>query len=120
MNGMMRMKNFNKTMPLGAIIILTFFALDAEAAHGGPVQPYHSEKMREQCHGVSKEMYEFGYQLTESNRKIFCAKFNDDQRKKAMQLASEKNIFGRPKMTPDKAVEKTLKETNAQAIQQKS
>lgn len=113
------MINFKKAVPISATIILTFFALDAEAAKGGPVQPYHSEKMREQCHGLSKDMYEFGYQLTESNRKMFCAKFNDEQRKKAMQLADQKNIFGNPKMTPDQAVEKILKE-NEQAIEQKS
>lgn len=105
------MKKFDNVISLSITIFLTFFSPELEAAKGGPVQPYHSEKMREQCHGVSKEMYEFGYQLTESNRKMFCAKFNDDQRKKAIKLASEKNIFGNAKMTPDQAVEKIAEES---------
>ncbi len=58
-------------------------------------------------------MYEFGALLNESNQKIFCAKFTDEQRKKAMQMASEKGWTGSPKMTPDQAVEKVAKEVNS-------
>ncbi len=110
-----------RTQKLAAIVFMTvagFFtsvnALDSQEVQliskGGPAQPYHSKAMREKCHGLSKDMYEFGALLNESNQKIFCAKFTDEQRKKAMQMSSEKNIFGNPKMTPDQAVEKVGKE----------
>lgn len=115
-----------RTQNLAAIVVMTvagFFtsvsALDSQAAEiqliskGGPTQPYHSKAMREKCHGLSKDMYEFGAILNESNQKMFCAKFTDEQRKKAMQMANEKNIFGNPKMTPDQAVEKVAKEVNS-------
>ncbi len=82
------------------------------AEKGGPQQPYHSKKMREKCHGLSKDMYEFGSLLNESNQKMFCSIFDDAQRKQAMQMAKEKNIFGNPKMTPDQAVERIAKEAS--------
>ena len=93
-------------------------ALDSHAVNvqltskGGPSQPYHSKKMREKCHGLSKNMYEFGSLLNESNQKMFCGKFNDEQRKKAMQMANEKGWSGNPRMSPDQAVEKVASETS--------
>lgn len=99
-------------------------ALDSQAvegqltAKGGPVQPYHSKAMREKCHGLSKDMYEFGALLNESNQKMFCAKFTDEQRKKAMQMASEKGWTGNPKMTPDQAVEKVARELSSNTDKQ--
>ncbi|MBX9744772.1 MAG: hypothetical protein K2X08_06125 [Chlamydiales bacterium] len=94
-------------------------ALDAQdtdkqlTSKGGPSKPYHSKKMREKCHGLSKDMYEFGSLLNESNQKMFCAKFTDEQRKKAMQMASKKGWTGNPKMTPDQAVEKVARELSS-------
>lgn len=68
--------------------------------------------MREKCHGLSKDMYDFGSLLNESNQKMFCGTFDDAQRKQAMQMAKEKNLFGNPKMTPDQAVERIAKEAS--------
>lgn len=113
-----------KLVPIAAVIaIFTVFstsvnALDSQiadvqlTAKGGPAQPYHSKKMREKCHGLSKDMYEFGALLNESNQKMFCGKFTDDQRKKAMQMARENGWTGNLKMTPDQAVEKVASEPN--------
>ncbi len=107
---------------VAATVIFAVFssisALDAQnadtqlTAKGGPSKPYHSKKMREKCHGLSQDMYEFGSLLNESNQKMFCSTFDDAQRKQAMQMAKEKNIFGNPKMTPDQAVERTAKEAS--------
>lgn len=97
------------------VSVNALYAQDADTqltSKGGPVQPYHSKKMREKCHGLSKDMYEFGSLLNESNQKMFCSIFDDAQRKQAMQMAKEKNIFGNPKMTPDQAVERIAKEAS--------
>lgn len=112
------------------IAIFTIFstsvnAIDSQTANveltakGGPTQPYHSKKMREKCHGLSKDMYEFGALLNESNQKMFCGKFTDDQRKKAMQMAREEGWTGNLKMTPDQAVEKVAKESNNETDENK-
>lgn len=103
------------TFSLHAVNALDSHAIEIQLASKGGIQPYHSEKMREKCHGLSKDMYEFGALLNETNQKIFCSKLNDEQRKKAMQMADERGWVGRPKMSPDKAVETVAGEINTEA-----
>lgn len=108
------------TVSLHSVNALDSHAVDVQlTSKGGPSQPYHSKKMREKCHGLSKDMYEFGSLLNESNQKMFCGKFNDEQRKKAMQMANEKGWSGKPRMSPDQAVEKVASETSNETAKNK-
>lgn len=72
--------------------------------------PYERHHYTDECSGMSHRMLRFSDKLSESNLKIFCSQFNDDQREKAMQLANQKDKNGNPIMTPDQAVEKVAKE----------
>lgn len=72
--------------------------------------PYERHHYTDECSGMSHRYSRFSDQLNEANLKIFCSQFNNDQREKAMQMASQKDKKGNPLMTPDEAVEKVAKE----------
>ena len=72
--------------------------------------PYERHHYTDECSGMSHRMLRFSDKLNESNLKIFCSRFNDDQREKAMQLANQKDKSGNLIMTPDQAVEKVAKD----------
>ena len=104
------MKNSNMTLLMAIIITALISGAEASGPPTPPSEAYHSEKMREQCHAQPKDVYNFGALLNTANQKMFCSKFNDAQRKQAMQMANQKNAFGNPSMTPDEAVEKVAAE----------
>lgn len=83
------------------------FADNTQLAAKDP--PYERHHYTDECSGMSHRMLRFSDKLNEANLKIFCSRFNDDQREKAMQLASQKDKSGNPLMTPDQAVEKVAK-----------
>ena len=61
--------------------------------------PYEKHHYRKDCADFSESVKRFSDKLNDKNLKIFCEKFNDAQREKAMQLSDQKGI------TPDQAVE---------------
>ena len=72
--------------------------------------PYERHNYREECSDLPMHVRRFTDKLNEANLKIFCSQFNNDQREKAMLLASQKDKNGTPLMTPDEAVEKVAEE----------
>lgn len=72
--------------------------------------PYERHHYTDECSGMSHRMLRFSDKLNESNLKIFCSRFNDDQKEKAMQLANQKDKSGNHLMTPNQAVEKVAKD----------
>lgn len=88
------------------VILFIFLTSGIEAAKS-VARPSHTESMQEECHELSKETYEFGQTLSETNRKMFCSKFNDAQRNKAIEMSKANPLF-----TSDQSVEKTAKENN--------
>ncbi len=90
---------------IGALIALTFFA----SANATPTQQ-NQMNMQGMCQDMSPDMQQFANQLNMNNKMLFCGKFNDAQRKQAMQMATQASSYGKSKMTPDKSVEKVAAE----------
>ena len=63
------------------------------------------------CSGMSADMQQFSSQLSPANMKMYCGKFNDDQRQAAMQMNGQMDASGSA-MTPNGAVEKIAKDNN--------
>lgn len=99
------MRTLKMSVSLGALIALTFFS-SASAA----TTQQNQMNMQGMCQDMSPEMQQFANQLNMNNKMLFCGKFNDAQRKQAMQMASQASSYGKPKMTPDKSVEKVAAE----------
>lgn len=95
------MRILKTSISIGTLIALTFFA----SANAAPTQQ-NQMNMQGMCQDMSPEMQQFANQLNMNNKMLFCGKFNDAQRKQAMQMASQTGSYGKPKMTPDKSVEK--------------
>ena len=57
------------------------------------------------CSDLAPEMQQFAGQLNLVHQRLFCAKFNDAQRKTAMQMVARPNPPGEAP-TPDQAVQK--------------
>lgn len=93
------------SVSIGALIALTFLA----SANAAPTQQ-NQMNMQGMCQDMSPEMQQFANQLNMNNKMLFCGKFNDAQRKQAMQMATQAGSYGKPKMTPDKSVEKVAAE----------
>lgn len=99
-----------------AILVTFFITMDARCFADNTKQlaakepPYERHNYREECSDFSMGIRRFSDKLNESNLKIFCSKFNNDQREKAIQLASQKDKNGNFVMTPDEAVEKVAEE----------
>lgn len=68
----------------------------------------------EACRGLSPEMQQFAEKLNTNNKMTFC-KFSDVHRRHAMKLASQKNTYGKPMMTPDQSVEKVASDIKSTA-----
>jgi len=66
--------------------------------------------MKGMCQDMSPEMQQFAAKLNMNNKMLFCSKFTDAQRTQAMQMSAQKDSYGKPKMTPDKSVEKIAAE----------
>ena len=72
---------------------------------------YERHHFIEECSNLSHEMRKFADKLNDENLKIFCSEFNDAQREKALQMASQKNSNGKH-MTPDESVQMVAIEGN--------
>lgn len=91
----------SKMSSIGTLIVLTLFA----SAHAAPTQQ-NKMNMQDMCRNMSPDMQKFANQLTMNNKMLFCSKFSESQRKQAMQMVAQSGVNGKPKMTPDKSVEK--------------
>ena len=96
------MKLSKMSMSIGIFIALIFFT----SAHAIVHSQQGQMDMNGMCQDMSQEMQQFANQLNMNNKMLFCGKFNDAQRKQAMQMASQTGNNGKSKMTPDKSVEK--------------
>ena len=111
----MRSQKIGIMFPL-TILIALFTMVDAKCFADSTKQlaakdpPYERHNYREECSDFSMRIRRFSDKLNESNLKIFCEKFNNDQREKAIQLANQKDKKGNFMMTPDEAVEKIAEE----------
>lgn len=72
--------------------------------------PYERHNYREECRDLPMSVRRSTDKLNESNLKVFCSQFDDNQREKAMHLANQKDKSGNLIMTPNQAVEKVAKE----------
>ncbi|MBS0585181.1 MAG: hypothetical protein JSR76_02630 [Verrucomicrobia bacterium] len=90
------------SMSVGIFMALTFFTPAHAIVHSQQGQM----DMKGMCQDMSAEMQQFADKLNMNNKMLFCSKFNDSQRKQAMQMASQSSGYGKQKMTPDKSVEK--------------
>lgn len=95
------MKISKMTVRIGTLVALTFFA----SVHAATTKQ-DKMNMQDMCRNMSSDMQNFANQLSMGNKRLFCSKFSDSQRKQAMQMVAQSGTNGRPSMTPDRSVEK--------------
>lgn len=84
------------------------FADNQRVAAKDPV--YERHHYVEECSNLSHEMRRFSDKLNDENLRIFCGEFNNAQREKAIQMASQKNSNGKYIMTPDESVQMVVRQ----------
>lgn len=99
------------SMSIGIFTALTFFT----SAHAIVHSQQGQMDMKGMCQDMPSEMQQFADKLNMNNKMLFCGKFNDSQRKQAMQMAAQTGSYGKQKMTPDKSVEKVAAENKITA-----
>lgn len=95
------------SLSIATLAILTIFT-SANTAFAQQNQM----NMKGMCQDLSPEMQQFASKLNMNNKMLFCSKFNDSQRTQAMQMATQKDSYGKQKMTPNKSVEMIAAQNN--------
>lgn len=97
---------------LTIVFISCFAFINAENSFTSECQiaakepPYERHHYKKECSDFSEDIKRFSDKLNDANLKIFCEKFNDTQRQQAIQMAAQKDVNNKPKMTPDQSVER--------------
>jgi len=78
-------------------------------------KPAAKPVMAGDCSNLSMEAKAFSNKLNPTNKMMFCGKFDDMQRSKAMQMTGQMDSSGMVTMSPDQAVEKVASDNNLMA-----